>query len=44
MNLEDNLQIKRKLLEGALLIYPTDTVYGLGAVIDNEESLKNLWS
>lgn len=43
MNLEDNLQIKRKLLEGALLIYPTDTVYGLGAVIDNEESLKKIY-
>ncbi|MDY4010442.1 MAG: L-threonylcarbamoyladenylate synthase [Fusobacterium gastrosuis] len=43
MNLEDNLQIKRKLLEGALLIYPTDTVYGLGAVIDSEESLKKIY-
>lgn len=43
MNLEDNLQIKRKLLEGALLIYPTDTVYGLGAVIDREESLKKIY-
>lgn len=43
MNLEDNLQIKRKLLEGALLIYPTDTVYGLGAIIDNEESLKKIY-
>lgn len=43
MNLEDNLQIKRKLLEGALLIYPTDTVYGLGAIIDREESLKKIY-
>lgn len=43
MSLEENLVLKEKLLNGALIIYPTDTVYGLGAVINNEEALKKIY-
>ncbi len=28
---------------GALVIFPTETVYGLGAVIDNEEALRKIY-
>lgn len=28
---------------GALIIFPTETVYGLGAVIDNEEALRKIY-
>lgn len=41
--LEDVDLLKNKLLEGALIIYPTDTVYGLGAIIENEKSLENIY-
>lgn len=40
MYLEENSILKEKLLNGSLIIYPTDTVYGLGAIIDNEKALK----
>lgn len=43
MNLEGNSVLKEKLLKGALIIYPTDTVYGLGAIIENENSLKKIY-
>lgn len=35
--------LKREILVGKLIIYPTDTVYGLGSVITNEKSLENIY-
>lgn len=41
---EKNLHIIKKALEsGELIIYPTDTVYGIAGSIYNEESLKNIY-
>lgn len=36
-------EIGKKIQEGALIIYPTDTVYGIGASIESEEALKRLY-
>lgn len=35
--------LKKDILLGKLVIYPTDTVYGLGAIIENEDSLKKIY-
>lgn len=35
--------LKREILDGKLIIYPTDTVYGLGTVITKENSLENIY-
>lgn len=36
-------ELKNNILAGELIIYPTDTVYGLGAIITNEDSLKKIY-
>lgn len=36
-------ELRKKILEGKLIIYPTDTVYGLGAILTNEKSLENIY-
>lgn len=33
----------RLLHQGKVIIYPTDTLYGIGAMIDNEEAVKNVF-
>lgn len=35
--------IGKKLKEGKIIIYPTDTVYGVGGIITNEETIKNIY-
>lgn len=35
--------LKEKILDGGLIIYPTDTVYGLGAIINNHIALENIY-
>lgn len=35
--------IGEKLKEGQLVIYPTDTVYGIGGIISNEETIKKIY-
>lgn len=42
MKLHDK-EIGEKIQEGALIIYPTDTVYGIGASIESEEALERLY-
>lgn len=44
-NLEniDYLEIEKKLKNGSLIIYPTDTVYGIAGVITLENSLKKIY-
>lgn len=46
INSEDFLKHKSKLLsairKGAIFVYPTDTAYGIGCVIDNDSSLEKL--
>ena len=32
-----------EIKSGKLIIYPTDTVYGLGAIISNEQSINNVY-
>ena len=41
---EEFLQCASDLRSGELVIFPTETVYGLGAVINNEESLKSIYT
>lgn len=36
-------EIGEKLKLGDLIIYPTDTVYGIGGIITNEETIKNIY-
>ncbi|WP_300359580.1 L-threonylcarbamoyladenylate synthase [Fusobacterium sp.] len=36
-------KIGTELKNGKLIIYPTDTVYGVGGVITNEETIKNIY-
>jgi L-threonylcarbamoyladenylate synthase len=36
-------EITKELKNGKLIIYPTDTVYGLGASIYDEDALKNIY-
>jgi L-threonylcarbamoyladenylate synthase len=35
--------LKKRVISGELIVYPTDTVYGVGAVIDKEDSLEMLY-
>ncbi|WP_026338956.1 L-threonylcarbamoyladenylate synthase [Fusobacterium russii] len=35
--------LEKEILKGELIIYPTDTVYGLGAIITNEKSLEKIY-
>ena len=37
------LEIGDSLKKGKLIIYPTDTVYGVGGVITSEETIKNIY-
>ena len=37
------LEVESLLKEGKLIVYPTDTVYGVGGVISSEESIKNIY-
>ena len=39
----DFLEIEKSLKTGELIIYPTDTVYGIGGVITSEETIKNIY-
>ena len=39
---EDVNVVAELLMEGALIAFPTDTVYGLGVIYDDEEALKQL--
>lgn len=39
----DYKEIGEKIKRGALIIYPTDTVYGIAASIESEEALKHLY-
>lgn len=36
-------EIGAELKKGKIIIYPTDTVYGVGGVISNEETIKNIY-
>ena len=37
-------KIERFLKMGSLIIYPTDTVYGLGGIIDSKEVLEKIYA
>lgn len=37
------LEVESLLKEGKLIVYPTDTVYGVGGVISSEETIKNIY-
>ena len=37
------LEIGDSLKKGKLIIYPTDTVYGVGGAITSEETIKNIY-
>lgn len=39
----DFLEIEKSLKSGELIIYPTDTVYGIGGVIFSEDTIKNIY-
>ena len=39
----DYKKIGEDLKKGKLIIYPTDTVYGVGGIITNEETIKNIY-
>ena len=41
---EEFLQCAKDLKNGELVIFPTETVYGLGAVINHEKSLKDIYT
>jgi len=40
---DDPRQIAEVLRRGGIVIYPTDTVWGIGCVYDNEKSIKKLY-
>ena len=40
---EEWIGLSQRIKSGELIIYPTDTVYGLGAIISNEESINNIY-
>lgn len=40
---EEWVGLSQRIKSGELVIYPTDTVYGLGAIISNEESINNIY-
>ena len=35
--------LSQEIKKGSLIIYPTDTVYGLGAIVTNEQSINNVY-
>lgn len=35
--------LSKEIKKGSLIIYPTDTVYGLGAIVTNEQSINNVY-
>lgn len=39
----DFLEIEKSLKAGELIIYPTDTVYGIGGVISSEDTIKSIY-
>lgn len=39
----DYEKIGAELKKGKIIIYPTDTVYGVGGIITNEETIKNIY-
>lgn len=39
----DYEEIERYLRAGKLIIYPTDTVYGVGGIIESEETIENIY-
>lgn len=39
----DYEKIGKELKSGKIIIYPTDTVYGIGGIITNEETIKNIY-
>ena len=39
----DYEEIERYLKAGKLIIYPTDTVYGVGGIIESEETIENIY-
>ena len=39
----DYKKIGAELKNGKIIIYPTDTVYGVGGIITNEETIKNIY-
>ncbi len=39
----DFLEIEKFLKAGELIIYPTDTVYGIGGIISSEDTIKNIY-
>ncbi|MDR0912850.1 MAG: Sua5/YciO/YrdC/YwlC family protein [Methanobrevibacter sp.] len=43
LRISDKNKIKRSLESGNIIIYPTDTIYGLGVDITNETAIKNLY-
>lgn len=44
-NISDNewASLSDEIKNGSLIIYPTDTVYGLGAIVTNEKSINNIY-
>ena len=36
-------KIGKELKKGKLIVYPTDTVYGVGGIITNEETIENIY-
>lgn len=38
------LEISKRVCSGELIVYPTDTVYGLGATIHNVEAVKKVYA
>lgn len=40
INLNLKKDLKDKLQKGALIVYPTDTVYGLGAIVSDENAFR----
>lgn len=39
----DFLEIEKFLKAGELIIYPTDTVYGIGGIISSKDTIKNIY-
>ena len=36
-------ELADELKKGSLIIYPTDTVYGLASIVTNEQSINNIY-
>ncbi len=43
MNIDELLKLSKNELKGKLICFPTDTVYGVGCMIDDEEALKKIY-